>query len=52
MNSILMKFADSMPRRYSPIGHRCSGEMDWGARGRTNVIGAIWPTTYDNSSYR
>lgn len=32
-----------MPRRYgySPIGQRCSGEMDWGARGRTNVIGAL-----------
>ena len=39
-----------MPRRYgyAPIGQRCSGEMDWGAKGRTNVIGAIWSI---NNSY-
>jgi hypothetical protein len=32
-----------MPRRYSyaPIGQRCYGYMDWGAKGRTNVIGAL-----------
>jgi len=47
-----MKFADNMPRRYAPIGQRCAGEMDWGAKGRINVIGAIWFTTYSNSSYR
>ena len=32
-----------MPRRYgySPIGRRCVGKCDWGAKGRTNVIGAL-----------
>ncbi len=32
-----------MPRRqgYSLIGRRCFGQQDWGARGRTNVIGAL-----------
>ena len=32
-----------MPRRhgYSPIGQRCPGEQNWGAKGRTNVIGAL-----------
>lgn len=36
-------FADDMPRLYgyAPIGQRCSGEKNWGARGRTNVIGAL-----------
>ena len=32
-----------MPRRYgySPVGQRCFGKRDWGAKGRTNVIGAL-----------
>ena len=32
-----------MPRRYgySPIGQRCFGQQNWGAKGRTNVIGAL-----------
>lgn len=32
-----------MPRRYgySPVGQKCFGKEDWGARGRTNVIGAL-----------
>jgi transposase len=32
-----------MPRRpgYSPLGQRCFGRQDWGAKGRTNVIGAL-----------
>lgn len=32
-----------MPRRhgYSPGGQRCFGQRDWGAKGRTNVIGAL-----------
>jgi transposase len=32
-----------MPRRYgySPVGQRCFGKLDWGAKGRTNVIGAL-----------
>ncbi|BAP54379.1 transposase [Thioploca ingrica] len=32
-----------MPRRhgYSPLGQRGVGEQDWGAKGRTNVIGAL-----------
>lgn len=32
-----------MPRThgYSPLGERCYGVHDWGARGRTNVIGAL-----------
>jgi transposase len=36
-------FANDMPRRngYAPIGQRCCGERDWGAKGRTNVIGAL-----------
>lgn len=36
-------FANQMPRRcgYAPIGHRCVGSQDWGARGRTNAIGAL-----------
>lgn len=36
-------FADHMPRRYgyAPIGHQCFGVQNWGARGRTNVIGAL-----------
>ena len=35
-------FAHDMPRRqgYSPIGKRCFGRQNWGAKGRTNVIGA------------
>jgi hypothetical protein len=33
-----------MPRThgYSPKGKRCEGTHDWGARGRTNVIGALF----------
>ena len=36
-------FAHDMPRiyGYSPKGKRCYGKHDWGARGRTNVIGAL-----------
>ncbi|NJO14463.1 MAG: transposase [Thioploca sp.] len=32
-----------MPRRpgYSLMGRRCFGQQDWGARRRTNVIGAL-----------
>lgn len=32
-----------MPRThgYAPKGERCYGQHDWGARGRTNVIGAL-----------
>ena len=32
-----------MPRThgYAPIGKRCFGKHDWGAKGRTNVIGAL-----------
>ena len=26
---------------YSKIGERCFGKLDWGAKGRTNVIGAL-----------
>ncbi|GAO97724.1 hypothetical protein Cva_00363 [Caedimonas varicaedens] len=33
-----------MPRThgYSPKGKRCEGIHDWGAKGRTNVIGALF----------
>lgn len=36
-------FAHDMPRLhgYSPKGQRCYGKHDWGAKGRTNVIGAL-----------
>ena len=36
-------FAHDMPRThgYSPKGERCYGTHDWGAKGRTNVIGAL-----------
>lgn len=36
-------FAHDMPRThgYSLRGERCYGTQDWGARGRTNVIGAL-----------
>jgi transposase len=36
-------FAHDMPRThgYSPKGQRCYGTQDWGARGRTNAIGAL-----------
>ena len=32
-----------MPRThgYAPIGQRCYGKHDWGAKGRTNVIAAM-----------
>lgn len=32
-----------MPRThgYAAKGHRCYGKHDWGAKGRTNVIGAL-----------
>lgn len=35
-------FAHDMPRThgYAPKGHRCYGRHNWGAKGRTNVIGA------------
>jgi len=37
-------FAHDMPRThgYSPQGQRCYGNHDWGAKGRTNVIGAFY----------
>lgn len=36
-------FAHNMPRThgYSVKGQRCYGYHDWGAKGRTNVIGAL-----------
>ena len=36
-------FAHDMPRThgYSLEGQRCYGRHDWGAKGRTNVIGAL-----------
>ena len=36
-------FAHDMPRThgYALKGQRCYGTQDWGARGRTNVIGAL-----------
>jgi transposase len=36
-------FAHDMPRThgYALKGHRCYGKQDWGAKGRTNVIGAL-----------
>jgi hypothetical protein len=36
-------FAHDMPRThgYSMKGKRCYGTHDWGARGRTNAIGAL-----------
>jgi len=36
-------FAHDMPRThgYAPKGKRCFGTHDWGAKGRTNVIGAL-----------
>jgi len=36
-------FAHDMPRThgYAPRGKRCYGVSDWGAKGRTNVIGAM-----------
>ena len=36
-------FAHDMPRRYgySVKGQRAHGKHDWGAKGRTNVIGAL-----------
>jgi transposase len=36
-------FAEDMPRGYgyAPVGKRCFGKRNWGARGRTNVIGAL-----------
>lgn len=36
-------FAHSMPRThgYSAKGQGCFGTHDWGAKGRTNVIGAL-----------
>ena len=36
-------FSHDMPRThgYSDRGQRCYGSHDWGARGRTNVIGAM-----------
>ena len=36
-------FAHDMPRThgYAPRGKRCWGTHNWGAKGRTNVIGAI-----------
>ncbi|CAK0773077.1 transposase [Gammaproteobacteria bacterium] len=33
-----------MPRQegYAPIGNRCIGKIDWNAKGRTNVVGALF----------
>jgi len=33
-----------MPRRfgYAPVGQRCYGRWDWHAKGRANVISALW----------
>ena len=40
-------FAHDMPRThgYTQRGQRCYGIHDWGARGRTNVIGALCGNT-------
>ena len=40
-------FAHDMPRThgYSEKGKRCSGVLDWNARGRVNVIGALFAGT-------
>lgn len=40
-------FAHDMPRThgYSDKGKRCYGKHDWGAKGRTNVIGALIGST-------
>ena len=40
-------FAHDMPRThgYSVQGQRCYGTKDWGARGRTNAIGALIGST-------
>lgn len=40
-------FAHDMPRThgYSNKGNRCYGTHDWGAKGRTNAIGAITGNT-------
>jgi hypothetical protein len=37
------RFSHDMPRThgYSKKGHRCYGIHDWGAKGRTNAIGAL-----------
>lgn len=37
-------FAHHMPRThgYAPRGQRCEGLHDWAAKGRTNVIGALF----------
>jgi transposase len=37
-------FAQDMPRRYGYArrGQRCEGKHDWHAKGRTNVIGAMY----------
>lgn len=39
-------FSHDMPRThgYAPKGKRCFGKHAWGAKGRTNVIGALWGT--------
>jgi transposase len=36
-----------MPRKhgYAPKGQPCYGSHDWHAKGRTNVIGALWGKT-------
>jgi len=36
-------FSHDMPRThgYAPKGQRCYGKHDWGAKGRTNIIGAL-----------
>ncbi|CAK0767581.1 hypothetical protein CCP3SC5AM1_510002 [Gammaproteobacteria bacterium] len=40
-------FAKDMPRKegYAPIGHRCVGKIDWNAKGRINVVGALLKST-------
>ncbi len=40
-------FAHDMPRThgYSAINQRCFGTHNWQAKGRTNLIGALWLST-------
>ena len=40
-------FAHSMPRThgYSRMGKRCYGSCDWNARGRKNVIAALYESS-------
>ena len=40
-NSNLINFLQQDPHGYSSKGQKCYGLQDWGAKGRTNVIGAL-----------